>query len=64
MEIHTCYICKNGADSFMTFGPMPIANGFLTIDRFKDEYFFEMEVAFCNNFKMFQLVNEKEKKYD
>jgi len=42
----------------MTFGPMPIANGFLTKEQFKNEYFFEMEVAFCNQCNMFQLVNQ------
>jgi len=44
----------------MTFGPMPIANGFLSREQFKDEYFFEMEVAFCSHCKMFQLVNQPE----
>jgi len=44
----------------MTFGSMPIANGFLTQEQFKDEYFFDMEVAFCNQCKMFQLVNQPE----
>ena len=39
---------------------MPIANGFLTEDQFKDEYFFEMEVAFCNQCNMFQLVTQPE----
>ena len=58
MHNHACYICENKAESFMTFGPMPIANGFLTEGRFKDEYFFEMEVAFCSHCKMFQLVNQ------
>ena len=39
---------------------MPIANGFLAEERFKDEYSFEMEVAFCDHCKMFQLVNQPE----
>jgi methylation protein EvaC len=46
----------------MTFGQMPIANGFLNKDQFNDEYFFEMEVAFCDKCKMFQLVNQPEPK--
>jgi len=45
----------------MSFGPMPIANGFLSKEQFKDEYFFEMEVAFCANCYMFQLVNQPER---
>jgi methylation protein EvaC len=40
---------------------MPIANGFLTRLDFKNEYFFEMEVAFCDNCKTFQLVNIPER---
>jgi len=60
MPKHTCYICKDKAKSFMTFGQMPIANGFLPENQFNSEYFFEMEVAFCNQCKMFQLVNQPE----
>ena len=43
MHNHSCYICKSESKSFMTFGPMPIANGFLTKEQFSNEYFFEME---------------------
>ena len=60
MKIHTCYISGTEIKPFMTFGPMPIANGFLSREQFKDEYFFEMEVAFCSHCKMFQLVNQPE----
>ena len=42
----------------MSFGKMPIANGFLFKNQLKSEYYFEMEVAFCDNCKMFQLVNQ------
>jgi methylation protein EvaC len=42
----------------MTFGQQPIANGFLTEDQIKQEYFFEMEVASCNNCGMFQLIEQ------
>jgi methylation protein EvaC len=58
--MNKCYISGEPIKSIMTFGPMPIANGFLTVDQFKDEYFFEMEVAFSNKSKMFQLVNQPE----
>ena len=60
MKIHKCYISGTEIKPFMTFGPMPIANGFLSKEQFKDEYFFEMEVAFCSHCKMFQLVNQPE----
>jgi len=57
----TCLICNNNIGPFMTFGKMPIANGFLDKKDFNNEYFFEMEVAFCDNCKMFQLVNIPER---
>jgi len=57
-KITNCWVCKNNINAFMSFGPMPIANGFLTQEQFKNEYFFEMEVAFCDHCKMFQLVNQ------
>ena len=52
-----CLVCNAPIEPFMSFGKMPIANGFLAIEDFKNEYFFEMEVAFCPDCKMFQLVN-------
>jgi methylation protein EvaC len=45
----------------MSFGKMPLANGFLTMEQFDKEYFFEMEVAFCNHCNMFQLVNQPDR---
>tara|TARA_B100000315_G_scaffold259139_1_gene313803 strand:+ start:1010 stop:2236 length:1227 start_codon:yes stop_codon:yes gene_type:complete len=53
-----CIVCENLVFSIMSFGPMPIANGFLAEEQFKDEYFFQMEVVFCDHCKMFQLVNQ------
>ena len=42
----------------MTFGMMPIANGFLTADQIQDEFFFELSPAFCQNCGMFQLIEQ------
>ncbi len=53
-----CCVCSNPIEKFMSFGSMPIANGFLEKEEFEKEYFFDMDVAFCNNCKMFQLVNQ------
>jgi len=53
-----CWVCEEKIKPFMSFGKMPIANGFLSQDQFSKEYFFEMEVAFCNKCKMFQLINQ------
>ncbi len=53
-----CRVCNSEIKPFMTFGQMPIANGFLTADQIESEYFFEMEVASCNNCGMFQLIEQ------
>jgi len=53
-----CLICKKRIKPFFPLGSMPIANGFLIKEHFKNEYFFEMEVAFCDHCNMFQLVNQ------
>lgn len=53
-----CRVCNSPIKPFMTFGQMPIANGFLTEDQIQSEYFFEMETASCNNCGMFQLIEQ------
>jgi len=55
---HKCWICEDSIEPFMSFGSMPIANGFLNKEQYNNEYFFEMEVAFSDKCKMFQLVNQ------
>lgn len=42
----------------MTYGKMPIANGFLKSEQIKDEYFFELAPAFCEKCGMFQLIDQ------
>ena len=39
----------------MSFGKMPIANGFLKKRDFKKEYLFKMEVGFSSKISLFQL---------
>ena len=51
-----CLICKAPIEPFMSFGKMPIANGFLTPDQYPDEFFFELKTAFCPHCKMVQLA--------
>jgi methylation protein EvaC len=41
----------------MSFGRMPIANGFLSPAQFEDEYFYELQVAFCEGCGMVQLAD-------
>jgi methylation protein EvaC len=53
-----CRVCDSSIEAFMSFGRMPIANGFLTAEQVADEYFFELAPAFCNKCGMFQLVEQ------
>jgi methylation protein EvaC len=52
----SCLICDRSVEPFLSFGKMPIANGFLTPEEFSDEYFFELKVAFCEHCGMIQLA--------
>ncbi|MFQ5928631.1 MAG: methyltransferase domain-containing protein [Acidobacteriota bacterium] len=51
-----CLICENQYQPFMSFGRMPLANGFLTAEQFADEYFYELKIGFCPACKMVQLA--------
>lgn len=50
-----CRICRGDYKQFISFGEMPIANGFLLPEEFDDEYFFKLKVGFCANCQMVQL---------
>src|SRR5436309_12587483 len=56
-----CLICGSSVEPFMSFGQMPIANGFLTPEQFADEYFFELKVAFCTTCSMVQLTEQPDR---
>lgn len=45
----------------MSFGKMPIANGFLEPSQFSDEYFFELKIGFCPTCTMVQLTEQVER---
>src|SRR6056300_880710 len=53
----SCKVTKKKLKPFMSFGKMPIANGFLEKKDFKKEYFFKMEVGFSKDISLFQLNN-------
>jgi methylation protein EvaC len=53
-----CRICKSSYEPFISFGKMPIANGFLRQQDFSKEYFFELATGFCPNCNMVQIVNQ------
>jgi methylation protein EvaC len=42
----------------MTFGKMPIANGFLIAEELPQEFFFELAPAICDQCHMFQIVEQ------
>ncbi len=50
-----CKITNSELKPFMSFGKMPIANGFIDKDKFEKEFFFDMEVGFSENISLFQL---------
>lgn len=51
-----CLICSTSIEPFISFGKMPVANGFLCSDQFFQEYFFNLEAAFCPTCGMVQLT--------
>lgn len=53
-----CQVCSAPLNCFMSFGQMPLANGFLTPDQFADEYFFDLSVGSCPHCGMFQLMEQ------
>jgi methylation protein EvaC len=50
-----CKITGEKISSFMSFGQMPAANGFLEKKDFNTEFFYKMEVGFSNKVSLFQL---------
>ena len=50
-----CKITNKVIKPFMSFGKMPIANGFIEKKDFNNEFFFNMEVGFAEDISLFQL---------
>ena len=50
-----CKLTNKTLKPFMSFGQMPLANGFLHKNDFSSEYFYEMEVGFSEDLSLFQL---------
>ena len=50
-----CKITNEKISPFMTFGKMPLANGFLEKSEFTSEFTYEMEVGFSQKTSLFQL---------
>ena len=50
-----CKFTNKKIKPFMTFGKMPIANGFLKKKDFKKEFFYELKVGFSEEIGLFQI---------
>ena len=50
-----CKISNEKIKAFMTFGQMPLANGFIEKKDFNSEFTYEMEVGFSEKISLFQL---------
>jgi len=53
-----CRACQSRIETFIDFGRMPLANGFLTPGQFGDEYFFNLSAAYCPRCTLVQLVDQ------
>ncbi|MCD6024350.1 MAG: SAM-dependent methyltransferase [Fibrobacteria bacterium] len=51
-----CLISGKDFEPFLSFGKMPIANGFLRPESVGEEYFFNLAVGFCPESRMVQLT--------
>ena len=56
-----CLICRSPVEAFISFGKMPLGNGFLLPEQFASEYFFDLEVGFCRKCGMVQLLGQPER---
>ncbi len=56
-----CLICQTHYEPFISFGKMPIANGFLSPKQYSKEYFFELKTGFCLNCNMVQLAEQPDR---
>ena len=50
-----CKFAGHNIEPFMSFGKMPIANGFLKKKEFNKEFFYDLRVGFSEKFSLFQL---------
>lgn len=52
-----CKFTKKKIKPFMSFGKMPIANGFLEKKNFKKEFFYDLDVGFSKDICLLQIAN-------
>jgi methylation protein EvaC len=59
--MNQCLICNTPIVPFISFGRMPLANGFLRPEEFATEYFFDLQGAFCGHCGMVQLLEQPDR---
>ena len=52
-----CAQCGSTFDAFVSFGPMPLANGFLSEDAFSSERYCDLGAGFCPHCTLVQLMD-------
>ena len=52
-----CKFTKKKIKPFMSFGKMPIANGFLEKKNFRKEFFYDLDVGFSKDVCLLQIAN-------
>ena len=55
--MNKCKVTAEDLVSIMSFGKMPIANGFIERKNFNEEFFFEMEIGFNEKLSLLQLID-------
>ena len=53
-----CRVCNNKIEPLLSYGKMPIANGFINAGEEESEYFFDLSPAFCTQCFTFQLIEQ------
>lgn len=57
-RVGACRVCGSAIEPFMSFGRMPIANGFVAPGETGDEFVYELAPAICSDCKMLQIVEQ------
>ena len=58
MKTSVCRVSGSPLVKVLDFGNQPLGNGFLSPQQFSEEYFFSMEVGFCEESMMLQLIDQ------
>ena len=58
LNLKKCRISGNILVPCVDFGAQPLGNAFLKEEDFSKEYFFDMKAGFCEESKMFQLIDQ------